>query len=40
MVKAWLGLTPRPTAIYCFNNTLARFLIDALRRVAYAFPRI
>src|SRR5262249_5693483 len=33
VVETWLSLSPRPTALYCFNNTLARFVIeDALRR--------
>jgi LacI family transcriptional regulator len=32
MVQEFLRLTPRPTALYCFNNTLARLAIEELRR--------
>jgi LacI family transcriptional regulator len=28
VVESWLGLRPRPTALYCFNNTLARLVIE------------
>jgi DNA-binding LacI/PurR family transcriptional regulator/DNA-binding transcriptional regulator YhcF (GntR family) len=31
-VEQFLALKPRPTALYCFNNTLARFVLDALAR--------
>ncbi len=30
-VKRVLSLTPRPTALYCFNNTLARLVLEELR---------
>jgi DNA-binding LacI/PurR family transcriptional regulator len=39
VVQTWLGLTPRPTAIYCFNNTLARFLMDELRPCGQRVPQ-
>jgi LacI family transcriptional regulator len=29
-VDQFLSLTPRPTALYCFNNTLARLTLDRL----------
>jgi DNA-binding LacI/PurR family transcriptional regulator len=32
MVQEFLRLIPRPTALYCFNNTLARQAIEELRR--------
>jgi DNA-binding LacI/PurR family transcriptional regulator len=32
MVQEFLRLAPRPTALYCFNNTLARLAIEELRR--------
>lgn len=32
------GLTPRPTAVYCFNNTLARLVIDRLRAAGTRVP--
>lgn len=32
MVHQFLRLVPRPTALYCFNNTLARQAIEELRR--------
>jgi LacI family transcriptional regulator len=33
VVDQWLRLAPRPTAVYCFNNTLARFVhAELLRR--------
>jgi DNA-binding LacI/PurR family transcriptional regulator/biotin operon repressor len=32
LVEAWLALEPRPTALYCFNNTLARLVIEELLR--------
>lgn len=31
VVKQFLELSPRPTALYCFNNTLAKRVIAALR---------
>ena len=33
-----LALTPRPTAVYCFTNTLARLLIEELRRRGVRVP--
>jgi LacI family transcriptional regulator len=33
-----LALTPRPTALYCFNNTLARLVIDRLSERAVNVP--
>ena len=38
VVDAWLGFAPRPTAIYCFNNTLARFVVDEVRRRGLRVP--
>jgi LacI family transcriptional regulator len=38
VVEAWLGLAPRPTALYCFNNTLARFVADEVRRRGLRVP--
>jgi LacI family transcriptional regulator len=32
VVESWLSLSPRPTAIYCFNNTLARFVAEEVVR--------
>ena len=32
VVDGWLGLAPRTTALYCFNNTLARFVLEEVRR--------
>jgi LacI family transcriptional regulator len=29
-VDQFLGLSPRPTALYCFNNTLARLVVEEL----------
>jgi DNA-binding LacI/PurR family transcriptional regulator len=37
-VEDFLSLTPRPTALYCFNNTLARAVIDQLRRRGLDVP--
>ncbi|MEQ8786776.1 MAG: GntR family transcriptional regulator [Pirellulaceae bacterium] len=34
-----ISLTPRPTAIYCFNNSMARMLIEELRNVGLSAPR-
>ncbi|VTU01309.1 family transcriptional regulator : Hypothetical conserved protein OS=uncultured planctomycete GN=HGMM_F11F07C34 PE=4 SV=1: GntR: Peripla_BP_3 [Gemmataceae bacterium] len=31
-VQHLLALAPRPTAVYCFNNTVSRLVIDELRR--------
>lgn len=31
-VETWLRLNPRPTALYCFNNTLARYVVEELRQ--------
>lgn len=33
-----LALRPRPTALYCFNNTLARFAVEELRRRGVGVP--
>jgi LacI family transcriptional regulator len=38
VVQTWLELSPRPTAIYCFNNTLARFLMDELKNRGQRVP--
>lgn len=32
------ALEPRPTAVYCFNNSMARLLIDELQAVGLAVP--
>ncbi|MBL8828462.1 MAG: GntR family transcriptional regulator [Planctomycetaceae bacterium] len=37
--EALLALKPRPTAVVCFNNTLARWLIVALRALSMQVPR-
>ncbi|MDW8222425.1 MAG: GntR family transcriptional regulator [Gemmatales bacterium] len=37
-VSYLLGLHPRPTAIYCFNNTLARYVWEELRSRQVAVP--
>lgn len=37
-VDEFLTLTPRPTALYCFNNTLARLVIDELRQRELTVP--
>src|SRR5262249_38304113 len=39
VVDRWLDLSPRPTALYCFNNTLARFVIEELRRRGVGVPQ-
>ncbi len=39
VVDRWLGLAPRPTALYCFNNTLARFVVDEVRRRGLRVPQ-
>jgi LacI family transcriptional regulator len=36
---AFLNLAPRPTALYCFTNTLARLVIEELRARAVRVPR-
>jgi DNA-binding LacI/PurR family transcriptional regulator/biotin operon repressor len=38
VVDSWLRLAPRPTALYCFNNTLARFVAEEVRRRDLAVP--
>ena len=38
MVDRLLALTPRPTALYCFNNTLAGFATTELRRRCVRVP--
>ncbi|MCE9606167.1 MAG: GntR family transcriptional regulator [Planctomycetia bacterium] len=38
MIDELLSQTPRPTALYCFNNTLAKFAIAELRRRALRVP--
>lgn len=37
-VRYLLRLNPRPTAVYCFNNTLARYVWEELRRCQIAVP--
>lgn len=37
-VAAWSELTPRPTALVCFNNTLAAHVIDSLERRGVQVP--
>lgn len=37
-VEKYLGLSPRPSALFCFNNTLARFIIDELSRRGLRVP--
>ena len=37
-VQGWLGLVPRPTALICFNNTLAGMVIEELRRRGLRVP--
>ncbi|MBX9679386.1 MAG: GntR family transcriptional regulator [Gemmataceae bacterium] len=37
-VRTWLDLRPRPTAAYCFNNTIARLIVAELRREAIDCP--
>jgi LacI family transcriptional regulator len=39
VVETWFGLTPRPTAVYCFNNTLARFITEEVRRRGLGVPQ-
>jgi LacI family transcriptional regulator len=38
VVEEWLALAPRPTALYCFNNSLARFAIAEVRRRGLRVP--
>jgi LacI family transcriptional regulator len=38
LIDRFLGLVPRPTALYCFNNTLARYAIEELRRRGLRVP--
>ncbi len=37
-VAQFLDLSPRPTALYCFNNTLARLVVDELERNNLVVP--
>jgi LacI family transcriptional regulator len=37
-VEEFLHLAPRPTAVYCFNNTLARFVVESLRERGVTVP--
>jgi LacI family transcriptional regulator len=39
VVETWLALSPRPTALYCFNNTLARFVTEELPRHGLRVPQ-
>jgi LacI family transcriptional regulator len=39
VVEGWLGLSPRPTALYCFNNTLAGFVTEEVRRRGLRVPQ-
>jgi LacI family transcriptional regulator len=38
VVETWLRLAPRPTALYCFNNTLAGLVIEEILRRGLAVP--
>jgi DNA-binding LacI/PurR family transcriptional regulator/biotin operon repressor len=38
VVSEWSGLNPRPTALYCFNNTLAHLVLNELRRKRIRVP--
>jgi LacI family transcriptional regulator len=38
LIDRFLGLAPRPTALYCFNNTLAQFAVEELRRRGLRVP--
>jgi DNA-binding LacI/PurR family transcriptional regulator/biotin operon repressor len=38
LVTTLLGLLPRPTALLCFNNSLARLAIDVLKRRGVGVP--
>jgi LacI family purine nucleotide synthesis repressor len=37
-VECFLALDPRPTALFCFNNTLARLVVDELKRRKVRVP--
>jgi DNA-binding LacI/PurR family transcriptional regulator/biotin operon repressor len=37
-VGRWLSLSPRPTALYCFNNTMARLVIEEILRLGLRVP--
>jgi len=37
-VRQFLALAPRPTALYCFNNALARLVIDEFARQGVRVP--
>ena len=37
-VQQFLSLTPRPTALYCFNNSLANLIIEGLRQHGRRVP--
>jgi LacI family transcriptional regulator len=37
-VEEFLTLSPRPTAVYCFNNTLARLVLEELERRGLRAP--
>jgi LacI family transcriptional regulator len=39
VVATWLGLSPRPTALYCFNNTLARLVVEEVLRQGLRVPQ-
>lgn len=39
VVDQWLGLVPRPTALYCFNNTLARHVVEEMRGRGLRVPQ-
>ena len=38
VVRHWSGLSPRPTALYCFNNTLAMQVMEELRQRGVRVP--
>lgn len=38
VIDEFLALSPRPTALYCFNNSLARLVIDELSRRGLRVP--
>lgn len=38
VVAHWLSLSPRPGAIYCFNNTLARYVLQELHQCGVLVP--
>lgn len=37
-VEQFLALSPQPSALYCFNNTLARLVLDELKRRGLRVP--